>query len=205
MLELRGLGCVRGGRPLFSGVSACARSGELLRIRGGNGAGKTSLLRMVCGLALPAQGQVLWGGERVASLREELGRQLVYIGHAAALKDELSALENLHSAARLAGQPCSDAQALRALADSGLRGRERLPVRLLSQGQRRRAAMARLALPASAPLWVLDEPFNALDAPASAWLAACIGDQLCRGGVVVLTSHQDTPLDGGAHEVAVAL
>jgi heme exporter protein A len=205
MLELSGVACVRGGRPLFSGVSACARAGELLRIRGSNGSGKTSLLRMVCGLSAPAQGQVLWGGEKVATLREEMGRQLVYIGHAAALKDDLSALENLQSAASLSGRPCSMAEGLRALAASGLRGRERLSARVLSQGQRRRAALARLALSNSAPLWVLDEPFNALDATATAWLAGCIASQLRRGGVVVLTSHQDTVLDGSAHEVAVAL
>ncbi|MES2423728.1 MAG: cytochrome c biogenesis heme-transporting ATPase CcmA [Pseudomonadota bacterium] len=205
MLELRGVTCVRGGRPLFSGITASARTGELLRIRGGNGSGKTSLLRMVCGLSAPAQGQVLWGGEKVATLREEMGRQLVYIGHAAALKDDLSALENLQSAASLSGNPCSTAEALRALGDSGLRGRERLPARVLSQGQRRRAALARLALGNSTPLWVLDEPFNALDSVATTWLAGCIAGQLRRGGVVVLTSHQDTVLDGGASEVSVAL
>lgn len=205
MLELRGLQCVRGGRPLFSGVSACARAGELLRIRGGNGAGKTSLLRMVCGLAWPSRGEVLWGGERVLDLREQMGGQRLYLGHAPALKDELSALDNLQGAAALAGQACSRQEALRALADSGLQGREHLPVRLLSQGQRRRAALARLALRQPVPLWVLDEPFNALDEPARHWLAACIGGQLRRGGVVVLTSHQDAALDGSATEVVVAL
>jgi heme exporter protein A len=204
-LELRGLECVRGQRVLFSGVSTEVAHGQLLRVQGENGAGKTSLLRMVCGLAAPTRGEVRWLGQRIGTLRDEFHRQLVYLGHAPALKDDLSALENLHAASGLAGQPCSEADAAAALAQAGLRGRERLPARVLSQGQRKRAALARLALSDAAALWVLDEPFNALDEAACVWLQGLIGAQLGRGGVVVLTSHQGRAWDATPPQVAITL
>ena len=204
-LELRALQCVRGDRVLFGGISASVRAGQLLRVQGANGAGKTSLLRMICGLAQPAGGQVLWLGQLIARLREEFNRQLVYLGHAPALKDDLSALENLHAASGLAGLPCSHAEAAAALALAGLRGRERLPARVLSQGQRKRVALARLALSQTAALWVLDEPFNALDDAACTWLQGLIDAQLGRGGVVVLTSHQARAWDATPAQVAITL
>ena len=169
-------------------------SGQLLRVRGANGAGKTSLLRMLCGLLLPTDGRVLWRGQPLATQREKLGRDLVYIGHAAALKDELSPIENLLDACALGGHTPTATEALAALQAAGLRGHERTPVRRLSQGQRRRSALARLALRHSASLWVLDEPFNALDTAANAWLASLIEAHLQDAGIVVLTSHQDMPI-----------
>jgi heme exporter protein A len=194
-MELRDLGCIRGRRRLFSGLNLALAPGQLLRVAGANGAGKTSLLRMLCGLLAPAQGQVLWQGQPLPRVREAFHRELVYLGHAAALKDDLSALENLHAACRLAGH-APPADALRAaLADAGLRGRENMPARTLSQGQRRRAVLARLAL-GSGTLWVLDEPFNALDTAAAAWLSSLVETQLARGGMVVLTSHQPVALAG---------
>lgn len=205
MLELRQLDCVRGGRTVFKGLSGRVCAGQLLRVRGANGAGKSSLLRMVCGLLMPAAGEVRWGGENVASMREELGRQLLYVGHGAAVKDDLSALENLQAACALAGHPCTRQQAQKALADSGLSGRDRVPVRVLSQGQKRRVTLARLALGADQPLWVLDEPLNALDTAAGEWVMARVLAQVARGGVVVLTSHQDTLLDAHPNQVAIAL
>ena len=168
MLELQALSCSRGGRSLFSGLNLKLEAGQLLRVSGVNGAGKTSLLRLICGLLLPLQGRVLWQGESIAKLRDEFNRQLVYLGHAAALKDELSALENLQTAAVLGGRKVGRIDAMRALTQAGLGGREHVPVRTLSQGQRRRAALARLELCAEVPLWVLDEPFNALDTSATA-------------------------------------
>lgn len=200
-LDLVDLGCTRGGRTLFSHVNQRVRGGELLRVNGANGAGKSSLLRMVCGLLAPASGQVLWRGEPPARQREALGHDLVYLGHTAALKDDLGALENLQTTTTLAARPASRADAMRALADAGLRGHEHVPVRRLSQGQRQRSALARLGLAGSAALWVLDEPFNALDTAATAWLAGLIKAQLVRGGVVVLTSHQDVPTDGLPQQV----
>ena len=205
MLELRQLDCVRGGRTVFRGVNVRVGGGQLLRVRGANGAGKSSLLRMVCGLLTPAAGEVHWEGENVALMREELGHQLLYVGHGAAVKDDLSALENLQAACALAGHPCSRPQAQNALSDSGLSGRDRVPVRVLSQGQKRRVALARLALGADQPLWVLDEPLNALDTVASAWVMARVSSQVARGGVVVLTSHHDTLLDDHPNQVAIAL
>jgi heme exporter protein A len=203
-LELRDLGCVRGRRSLFRGLDLRLEPGQLLRVTGANGSGKTSLLRMLCGLLAPAQGEVLWHGRSVRRDREAFLQQLVYLGHAAALKDDLSALENLQVAVRLGGRT-ADAAALRqALADAGLRGREHLPARVLSQGQRRRAALARLPL-GGARLWVLDEPFNALDTAATGWLLGLIEGQLRGGGLVVLTSHQPVALGDGVPQVDLAL
>ena len=193
-LQLDGLTCTRGSRQLYSDLSTNVSPGQLLRVRGANGAGKTSLLRMLCGLLLPTEGQVLWYGKPLAAQREKLGRYLVYLGHAAALKDELSPLENLLDACALGGHTPTMPAALAALQAAGLRGHERTPARHLSQGQRRRSALARLALSHSAPLWILDEPFNALDLEANAWLTGLIEAHLKNAGIVVLTSHQDIPI-----------
>lgn len=199
-LALNDLGCVRGGRSLFSGLNVDVPGGHVLRVIGANGAGKTSLLRMVCGLLRPERGEVLWRGTRIGTLREEFHRQLVYLGHAAALKDELSPIENLLTSTRLGGEEPSVEQAAAALAAAGLGGLDaqghaqghglQAPSRHLSQGQRRRVALARLLLATEAPLWVLDEPFNALDTAAAAWLLQVIATHVRRGGVVLLTSHQ---------------
>ncbi len=203
-LELRDLACVRGRRRLFRGLNATLSPGQLLRVTGANGAGKTSLLRMMCGLLAPAQGQVLWQGQALPQARAAFHPQLVYLGHAAALKDELTPLENLRVATRLGGLAPDEAAARQALADAGLRGREHVPTRTLSQGQRRRAALARLPL-GTARLWVLDEPFNALDSVAAAWLLGLIEAQLKRGGLVVLTSHQPVALGEHLPQVVLAL
>jgi heme exporter protein A len=200
-LDLRALACTRGGRTLFQGLTRQVAPGELLRVQGANGAGKTSLLRMFCGLLQPAAGEVRWRGRNVAQLKEELGPDLVYIGHAAALKDDLSPLENLRAAQLLGGQPVPEAALRRALAEAGLRAQMTTPAGRLSQGQRRRSALARLVLAASAPLWVLDEPFNALDTEATGWLSGLIRAQLQRAGTVVLTSHQGVALDGVREQV----
>jgi heme exporter protein A len=205
MLELAGIACARGGRTLFEGIGAQVGGGDLLRVQGANGSGKTSLLRIICGLSLPVQGEIRWQRQPIAALREEYGRHLAYIGHSAALKDDLSACENLQAACLLAGIAVSAAQVGAALAGCGLEGRTALPARLLSQGQRRRAALARLALAAAAPLWVLDEPFNALDAHAAQWLLGLLQAHLRGGGMVVLTSHQPVTLDAAARAVTITL
>ena len=205
VLELRAVTCERGGRALFSGLSCTASQGQLLRVQGANGAGKTSLLRLVCGLLPPADGQILWCGEPITKLAEEYGRQLVYLGHAAALKDDLTALENLQLACLLGGLAVTLPAARQALQQAGLAGRERVPARQLSQGQRRRVALARLVLARPTRLWVLDEPFNALDTMASDWLCGLVAAQLERGAVVVLTSHQAVALDDLPGQVVVAL
>jgi heme exporter protein A len=200
-LALSQVACVRGGRTLFSDLNLQLPAGQLLRVAGANGAGKTSLLRLMCGLLTPTEGQVLWRGQPLAAQREQWGRDLVYLGHAAALKDDLSPLDNLLTACTLGGQTAQRAGALQALSDAGLRGFERTLARRLSQGQRRRCGLARLVLARQAPLWVLDEPFNALDTAATAWLEGLIRAQLLRGGSVVLTSHQGVALDDTPHQV----
>ncbi len=193
-LVLDSVTCSRGGRTLFDRLDLQLAPGQWLQVRGANGAGKTSLLRLISGLLPPSAGEVRWRGEPVATQRDRWCRERLYLGHEAALKDDLDPLENLQVASLLAGWPASRAQARAALADAGLRGCERTPVRRLSQGQRRRCGLARLLLSRSAPLWVLDEPFNALDADACAWLAERLQDHLQRGGLLVLTSHQSVPL-----------
>lgn len=205
MLELRGLDGVRGGRRLFAGLQLRLPPGGLLRVQGANGAGKTSLLRMICGLLVPAAGEVRWREQPITALAEEFNRELVYIGHAAALKDDLSPLENLQVAATLGGGSVARADAAAALAAAGLKGRERSPSRALSQGQRKRVALARLALPSAPGLWVLDEPFNALDTAATAWLLGLITSRLDAGGCVVLTSHQPVALDGARDAQVLSL
>ncbi|GAB1390241.1 MAG: hypothetical protein AMXMBFR78_25040 [Rubrivivax sp.] len=191
----------RGRRVLFSGLALNAAPGRLLRVLGANGAGKTTLLRMLVGLTLPSAGQVSWNGRPIGADRDAFHRALVYLGHAAALKDDLSARENLQSLLALGGGQADAAAADRALAAAGLAGCERLPARVLSAGQRRRVALARLAFAQAQPLWVLDEPFNALDVAAVDWLAGLLRTHLGGGGLVVLTSHQPLPLEGMPTEV----
>jgi heme exporter protein A len=193
VLEAQKLECQRGARTLFRDLSFTVESGQALRVAGANGSGKTSLLRMLCGLLPPAAGQVLWKGTPVRHLREEYSRELVYLGHAPAVKDDLTAAENLAIACRLAGRAQADSAIAEALAQFGLAGVDQ-PVRKMSQGQRRRAALARLALSESVPLWLLDEPFAALDVQGIDILRNLISSQLARGGAVAFTTHQDPGL-----------
>jgi len=205
VLNAQDLEARRGRRVLFSGLGLAAAPGQLLRVTGPNGAGKTTLLRMLVGLSSPNAGDILWRGQPIRTQRDAFHRELVYLGHAAALKDDLSALENLQMLCVLGGDEITRAEAAAALADAGLKGRERLPARVLSQGQRRRVALARLGLASARALWVLDEPFNALDTAATQWLAGLVQARLAGGGVVVLTSHQAVPVDGTVDQVTVAL
>jgi heme exporter protein A len=176
-------------------------AGQVLRVCGANGAGTSSLLRILCGLLEPTQGAVWWRGRPVRGLREELGPDLVYLGHAIGLKDDLSPTENLCAAARLQGRPLQGPDARQALESAGLGDCRHVPVRRLSQGQRRRAALARLALAGPSPLWILDEPFSALDADAVDWLRSVLQAHVRRAGTVVLTCHQGVPLDDAAQQV----
>jgi heme exporter protein A len=195
MLELKDLACVRGERTLFAGIGCTLDQATLLRVSGPNGAGKTSLLRIICGLMLPAQGEVRWKGENIRALREEYWRDLVYVGHTNALKDDLTPVENLAIGAALSGRPADRRQAHEALDAFDLARCALLPVRVLSQGQRRRVALARLVVSGRAPLWVLDEPFTALDAHAVRLMQRLVAEHVAAGGAAILTTHQDVPID----------
>jgi len=195
MLEASNLECVRGEKSLFRGLSFRLESATCLMVQGTNGSGKTSLLRMLCGLSQPAHGEIRWNGEPIGKLAEDYRGELLYCGHAGAVKDDLTALENARLSATLAGEPVDEQAARAALRQLGLKGREDLPARVLSAGQKRRVALTRLLLE-TRKLWVLDEPLTALDKAAVANLGGVIDAHLAGGGIAVLTSHQELPLSG---------
>lgn len=195
MLEVSNLACSRGDHPLFTDLSFTLEAGELLQVQGENGKGKTSLLRTLCGFMQPVAGEIRWRGENVEELGEDYFAELLYLGHHNAIKDELNALENLQISAGLAGIELGDKEAVAALRRMGLKGREHLPVKVLSQGQRRRAALARM-LVSDAPLWVLDEPLTALDVGAVGLIQELLGEHLARDGMVIFTTHQPLVVEG---------
>lgn len=204
MLEAINLDCVRGERRLFHNLSFQLKAGECLLVRGENGSGKTSLLRMLVGLTPPAAGAVHWQGSPIKKLGDEYRRQLLYCGHPLGLKDALSATENLISSVALADESVTQDGVHEALRQAGLQGREHLSVRALSQGQKRRVNLARLLLQRRA-LWVLDEPLTALDTQASLWVVRVIDQHLSNGGIVVLTTHQDIGLAGATQLIRVGV
>lgn len=185
---------IRGDRCLFRELSFAAVSGELVLLEGPNGSGKTSLLRMICGLLAPAAGDIQWNSIDIRALAETYRGELFYLGHQNAIKDDLTATENLLVSETLAGVPVTRASARESLARLGLDGYEDLPTRVLSQGQKRRVALARLLFRERCRLWVLDEPFVALDPHAVAELTGIIADQLGGEGIVVYTTHQDVTI-----------
>lgn len=197
MLEVHGLECVRGDLRLFTNLSFSLQGGELLRLRGSNGSGKTSLLRLLCGLLEPAAGGVKWKGENIHAQRDDFNADLLYLGHVNGIKSELTGFENLRISSSLRGETLSDDQIYDALGQIGLGGREDLPTQVLSQGQKRRVALARLLL-SDAELWVLDEPFTALDVDAVAQLGELIEAHLQKGRMVVYTTHQEVDMRAGA-------
>lgn len=199
MLNVRGLACIRGDKKLFSGLDLSVRSGEWLHIQGQNGAGKTSLLRLLAGLSMPAEGEICWNQISITDTHSDFRSHLLYFGHHGALKEDLTALENLTFASVIDGVAWSEEAtliALKALYRLGLKGRENLPVRVLSAGQKRRVMLARL-LTRQATLWILDEPFTALDVAAVDLLSSLITEHVRNGGMAVLTSHQTIPMPGG--------
>lgn len=193
-LSVRNLECFRGERRLFRNVSFDMGKGSLLQVLGPNGSGKTSLLRMVCGLLSPEKGEIVWNGTRVSDQWEEFKSCIAYVGHLNGIKEELNALENLRFSARLGQRQCDEASLYAALQAFGLEGFERLPCKVLSLGQRRRVALARLRLGGARPLWVLDEPFSSLDLQGVAVIGSVLEEHLARGGLALLTTHQDVPI-----------
>ncbi|MBA3113282.1 cytochrome c biogenesis heme-transporting ATPase CcmA [Salmonella enterica] len=185
MLEARELHCERDERTLFSGLSFTVGAGEWVQVTGGNGAGKTTLLRLLTGLARPDGGEVYWQGEPLRRVRDSFHHSLLWIGHQPGIKTRLSALENL----RFFHHDGDIAQCLEALAQAGLAGFEDVPVAQLSAGQQRRVALARLWLTRAA-LWVLDEPFTAIDVNGVERLTQRMAQHTAQGGMVILTTHQ---------------
>ncbi len=183
------LACRRGNRRLFAGVNFQLDAGRATWLRGRNGRGKTSLLRLAAGLSVPESGRITWGGVPV---REAAGmaQRMVYVAHASALKDDLSVTESLHFLALLHGRDASPAALHQALDRVGMGSRRDALVRTLSQGQRRRATLARLALEREASLWILDEPYDAVDSDGIDSVNTLLTEHLARGGSVLLTSHQ---------------
>jgi heme exporter protein A len=194
-LSGRGVRCVRGGQEIFSGLDFEASSGEVLAVIGANGTGKTSLLRMIAGLLTVADGSIdLEGGEAELTLPE----QAHYLGHRDALKPAMSVLENLAFWRDFLGGETFDAAT--SVAAVGLDHAIHLPAAYLSAGQRRRLSIARL-LVVRRPVWLLDEPTNALDTSGQAMFAALMGDHLSRGGLIIAATH--APLGVGARELRI--
>jgi heme exporter protein A len=196
MLQVVDLECTRGDRRLFTGLNFAVGKGTLLHVQGPNGSGKTTLLRALCGLLLPQAGEIRWNGENIRSLKEDYCREVLYLGHLNGIKNDLTGLENLTVSATLDGDRVTDQQVWSALARIGLAGFEDLPTKVLSQGQKKRVALARLLL-SSAALWILDEPFTALDVAAVDLLQTLVAEHVAGGGVVILTTHQEVALTSG--------
>jgi heme exporter protein A len=183
----------RGDRHVLKGVSLTLRPRQLLHIRGPNGTGKTTLLRVVCGLLRPELGLVCWLGNSIASVRGEYQAALAYASHEPALKADLTALENLRFAVGLKRRVAADE--LRAsLGRTGVVACADLPARVLSAGQRRRVAMARV-LAMSASLWLLDEPFTNLDAAGTELVSGLLHEHVLQGGLALVVAHHDLKLD----------
>ena len=193
-LAANDLSAVRGERLLFKQLNFSLKNGTVLYLQGANGTGKTTLLRMLCGLSKPYSGVINWCGNNINDLAEEFHQHVVYIGHLPSIKEDLTALENLQFSLALTGELFNLAQASEVLNMLGLARGLHLPTRMLSQGQKRRVALARLWLQ-DLPLWILDEPFTALDVDATKLLKQKIERFANAGGIVVLTTHQEVLID----------
>lgn len=190
-LEVRNLSCSREDRDLFSGLNFHLTTGHAIQIEGPNGSGKTTLLRMLCGLRLPDEGEICWDGNDINEERAAFLSNLSYIGHAHGVKGELTPLENLRVSQAMAAR--NNTLSLDdALERVGLFGFEDVPSRTLSAGQRRRVALARLLIN-PVPLWILDEPFTAIDLQGQKQIENMITEHILGGGMAILTSHH--PLD----------
>jgi len=200
MLAAAMLECQRGDAMLFRNLSLKVDAGQALLVRGANGSGKTSLLRILAGLATPVAGEVSWAGSTDLGARRAV---TAYQGHVPALKDDLTVLENLSFALALDGVTADAGAQEEAIKAVGLSKRRHLPARHLSQGQRRRVGLARLMLARGRPLWLLDEPATALDADGITLFCAALDRHLAAGGVAVLSTHQNLPLAAAATELTL--
>ncbi len=201
LINVENLCAERDGRVLFSGLDFNVVAGQIVQVTGANGAGKTTLLRIVCGLLPATAGEIYWCGKPAVSQRFEFSREVLFLGHAPGLKTGLSPRENLQWYFALR-QNITSGDIDNALAQVGLRGYEDMVCFQLSAGQQRRVALARL-LVSSARLWVLDEPFTAIDKQGVAELEAIIGDHADSGGSVILTSHQDLSANAKVKQIGL--
>ena len=191
-IAANGLICERGGRVLFENLEFSIKSGEAMIIQGSNGAGKTSLLRIITGLSQPTEGSVLWNQQNIEKIAEEFQQQLLYIGHLAAVKTELTVRENLRLLQRF--WPSDAHGSIAELADHvGLRQRLSVPCSRLSAGQLRRVSLARLFI-STQKLWILDEPLTALDVDFITVVEQCLQNHLSHGGMAILTTHRGIDL-----------
>ncbi len=197
MLEAINLGCVRGDRRLFKDVNFSLEPGTFLQLQGPNGSGKTSLLRILCGLLAQVEGEIRWRGENISAIGEDYFTAVTYLGHRNGVKDELTALENLRVSNALNGIEVSVSKGHSVLKRMGLGGREMLPARLLSEGQRRRVALARLVV-CNTSVWLLDEVLTSLDKTATLLVRSLIEEHLTNGGIAVVATHQELGLSAGS-------
>lgn len=188
-LAVDNLTCIKRDRVLFTDLSFALSPGKLIYLRGPNGAGKTSLLRILTGLSAPESGQLALDGKPLATVRETFNQQLVYVGHKAGINGALSAMENLRFWCAQHATEFVDEEAYQVLGQLGLVGMEDVPVRMLSAGQQRRVALARLWLK-QAIYWILDEPFTALDADGIELLERHMQKHVAAQGAIIVTSHQ---------------
>ncbi len=193
-LQLSDISVQRGDKILIENLNETWRPGDFVQIEGHNGIGKTSLLRILAGLALPKDGRVLWNGENIHQVRENYFANLLYVGHQSGVKPELTPWENLKFYQKITASQQGDEILWDVLEKVGLFGREDLPASQLSAGQQKRIALARLWL-SKAPIWILDEPFNAIDKQGVQNLTTLFEQHCVQGGVVILTSHQRIPSD----------
>jgi len=194
MLEIQTLECVRDDRLLFSDLSFTLADAEVLQVEGANGCGKTSLLRIICGLRPAESGKVLWQGESILSNREDFYANMVYIGHLPCIKGDLTVLENVRALLDTRSLSVANPIIEEALAKVGLESYEDVPGKALSSGQRRRILLAFVEL-AKAKLWVLDEPLTALDVQGVALMESMILEHKAGGGSVIFTTHHGMQLD----------
>jgi len=192
----------RGERHVLKGVSLELWPHQLLHVSGPNGAGKSTLLRVLCGLLRPEEGVVAWRGRPILKSRLDYCASLAYASHDPALKGDLTCLENLRYSVGLR-RHISDEGLRATLRNTGVEGCADLPARVLSAGQRRRVAMARI-LASSAALWLLDEPFTNLDSAGSELLSTLLAQHMSRGGLAVVVAHQEIRIAGDVHRLELA-